>query len=206
MIEPSFLFGQFVSGLSTAMYLFLIASGLSLIFGVLGVLNFAHGSFYMLGAYLAWQLVQWLGPRTESFWVAVLVVLALGVTKGVQAVNVVFIPLLIVAALWYLAITSVLMVGQHFLEKHGHVLKHRRTYRLIDASNRSHARGPRRESREDTKVCRIPGRASDADTRFAHNDNDSSSGGSSSADSSAFSHSSRFSFHSASSQSSKRLP
>ena len=71
MIEPSFLFGQFVSGLSTAMYLFLIASGLSLIFGVLRVLNFAHGSFYMLGAYLAWQLVQWLGPRTERFWLAV---------------------------------------------------------------------------------------------------------------------------------------
>jgi branched-subunit amino acid ABC-type transport system permease component len=72
VIEPSFLFGQFVSGLSTAMYLFLIASGLSLIFGVLRVLNFAHGSFYMLGAYLAWQLVQWLGPRSESFWLAVL--------------------------------------------------------------------------------------------------------------------------------------
>lgn len=72
MIEPAFLFGQLVSGLSTAMYLFLIASGLSLIFGVLRVLNFAHGSFYMLGAYLAWQLVQWLGPRTESFWLAVL--------------------------------------------------------------------------------------------------------------------------------------
>jgi branched-chain amino acid transport system permease protein len=71
MIEPSFLFGQFVTGLSTAMFLFLIASGLSLIFGVLRVLNFAHGSFYMLGAYLAWQLVQWLGPRTESFWLAV---------------------------------------------------------------------------------------------------------------------------------------
>jgi len=72
MIEPSFLFGQFVSGLSTAMFLFLIASGLSLIFGVLRVLNFAHGSFYMLGAYLAWQIVQWLGPRTESFWFAAL--------------------------------------------------------------------------------------------------------------------------------------
>jgi branched-chain amino acid transport system permease protein len=78
VIEPSFIFGQFVSGLSTAMYLFLIASGLSLIFGVLRVLNFAHGSFYMLGAYLAWQLVQWLGPRTETFWLAVLVA-ALGV-------------------------------------------------------------------------------------------------------------------------------
>ncbi len=72
MAEPSFLFGQFVSGLTTAMFLFLIASGLSLIFGVLRVLNFAHGSFYMLGAYTAWQLVQWLGPRTESFWLAVL--------------------------------------------------------------------------------------------------------------------------------------
>lgn len=82
MFDPSFLFGQFVSGLSTAMFLFLIASGLSLIFGVLRVLNFAHGSFYMLGAYLAWQLVQWLGPRTESFWLAVLgaalIVAALG--------------------------------------------------------------------------------------------------------------------------------
>jgi branched-subunit amino acid ABC-type transport system permease component len=70
MAEPSFLFGQFVSGLTTAMFLFLIASGLSLIFGVLRVLNFAHGSFYMIGAYTAWQLVQWLGPRTESFWLA----------------------------------------------------------------------------------------------------------------------------------------
>ena len=56
-----FLFGQLLSGLTTAMFLFLIASGLSLIFGVLRVLNFAHGSFYMLGAYLAWQVVQWLG-------------------------------------------------------------------------------------------------------------------------------------------------
>jgi branched-subunit amino acid ABC-type transport system permease component len=72
MSDPSFLFGQFVSGLSTAMFLFLIASGLSLIFGVLRVLNFAHGSFYMMGAYLAWQLVQWLGPRTENFWLAAL--------------------------------------------------------------------------------------------------------------------------------------
>ena len=55
MFEPSFLFGQFVGGLSIAMFLFLIASGLSLIFGVLRILNFAHGSFYMVGAYLAWQ-------------------------------------------------------------------------------------------------------------------------------------------------------
>ena len=45
-----------LSGLTAAMFLFIVASGLSLIFGVLRVLNFAHGSFYMLGAYVAWQL------------------------------------------------------------------------------------------------------------------------------------------------------
>ena len=48
------------------MFLFLIASGLSLIFGVLRVLNFAHGSFYMLGAYLAWQIVSWIGAGARG--------------------------------------------------------------------------------------------------------------------------------------------
>ena len=72
MGDPSFLFTQFLGGLTTAMFLFLIASGLSLVFGVLRVLNFAHGSFYMLGAYLAWQVVQWLTPLVESFWLAAL--------------------------------------------------------------------------------------------------------------------------------------
>ena len=71
-MEASFLFGQFLSGLTAAMFLFLIASGLSLIFGVLRVLNFAHGSFYMLGAYLAWQIVRWVGPQGEGFWLAAL--------------------------------------------------------------------------------------------------------------------------------------
>jgi branched-subunit amino acid ABC-type transport system permease component len=78
MIEPSFLFGQFLGGLTTAMFLFLIASGLSLVFGVMRVLNFAHGSFYMIGAYLAWQVVQWLVPMSYGFWPAVLAA-ALGV-------------------------------------------------------------------------------------------------------------------------------
>ena len=54
------------------MFLFIVASGLSVVFGVLRVLNFAHGSFYMLGAYLAWQMMQWLGPVTGNFWLAVL--------------------------------------------------------------------------------------------------------------------------------------
>ena len=72
MPDPTFLFAQSLSGLTAAMFLFLIASGLSLIFGVLGVLNFAHGSFYMLGAYVAYQLVQVLGRDPAAFWWAAL--------------------------------------------------------------------------------------------------------------------------------------
>ena len=71
-MAPSFLFSQFMGGLTTAMFLFLIASGLSLVFGVMRVINFAHGSFYMLGAYLAWQGVQWVHPTGGGFWVAAL--------------------------------------------------------------------------------------------------------------------------------------
>ena len=74
----SALFSQFMGGLTAAMFLFLIASGLSLIFGVLRVLNFAHGSFYMLGAYIAWQVVHWVTTTTGHFWLA-----ALGAVIGV---------------------------------------------------------------------------------------------------------------------------
>src|SRR5207247_11041415 len=83
MPDPSFVFAQSLSGLTAAMFLFLIASGLSLIFGVLRVLNFAHGTFYMLGAYSAYQLVQWLGPGPGRFWIAALgAALAIAVLGG----------------------------------------------------------------------------------------------------------------------------
>jgi len=59
---------QLVNGVEYGLLLFLVASGLTLVFGVLGVLNFAHGSFYMLGAYLAW----WISVRTGSLWLAIL--------------------------------------------------------------------------------------------------------------------------------------
>lgn len=72
MLEPAFLLAQGITGLTAAMFLFIVASGLSLIFGVLRVLNFAHGSFYMVGAYMAWQITHWLGGWTGSFWLAVL--------------------------------------------------------------------------------------------------------------------------------------
>ncbi|TMH42958.1 MAG: ABC transporter permease [Betaproteobacteria bacterium] len=58
---------QFLNGLAGANSLFLVAAGLSLIFGVSRIVNFAHGSLYMLGMYVA----VWLAPAT-GFWAAVL--------------------------------------------------------------------------------------------------------------------------------------
>jgi branched-subunit amino acid ABC-type transport system permease component len=82
MLDPSFIFAQSLSGLTAAMFLFLIASGLSLVFGVLRVLNFAHGTFYMLGAYSAYQIVLWIGPGPGTFWVA-----ALGAALGIAVLG-----------------------------------------------------------------------------------------------------------------------
>ena len=67
------------------MVLFFIASGLSLIFGVTRVVNFAHGSFYMLAAYLAYTLAATLPLGGASFYVAVaLAALALGALGTVE--------------------------------------------------------------------------------------------------------------------------
>ncbi len=58
-----------LNGLSWGMLLFLISVGLTTVFGVLGVLNFAHGSFFMLGAYLCMQIMH----IVPSFWVGIIV-------------------------------------------------------------------------------------------------------------------------------------
>lgn len=68
----SMVLGQVLSGLTTAMFLFMVASGLSLIFGVMRVLNFAHGSLYMVGAYIAWQIMTILTGVAGSFLLAVI--------------------------------------------------------------------------------------------------------------------------------------
>ena len=57
----------FLNGLTNGMLLFLIAAGLTTIFGVMGILNFAHGSLYMLGAYLSYSLVV---QGQLNFWLA----------------------------------------------------------------------------------------------------------------------------------------
>ncbi|MCF8130879.1 MAG: branched-chain amino acid ABC transporter permease [Deltaproteobacteria bacterium] len=58
-----------LAGLSTGMFIWLVASGLTLIFGVLGVLNFAHGSFYMLGAYFCYTVLSHMG---NNFWMGLI--------------------------------------------------------------------------------------------------------------------------------------
>ncbi|MEW6140598.1 MAG: branched-chain amino acid ABC transporter permease [Thermodesulfobacteriota bacterium] len=58
-----------LAGLAQGMFVWLVASGLTLIFGVLRVLNFAHGSFYMLGAYFCYTLLSALG---DNFWAGLL--------------------------------------------------------------------------------------------------------------------------------------
>ncbi len=57
-----------IDGLVTGLLLFMLSAGLTLIFSMMGVLNFAHASFYMLGAYFAFQISLALG-----FWMGLLI-------------------------------------------------------------------------------------------------------------------------------------
>ena len=63
---------QFLTGLSDASALFLVACGLSLIFGVSRIVNLAHGSFYMVGAYVAYYLIRYLPNGVFPFWASIL--------------------------------------------------------------------------------------------------------------------------------------
>lgn len=60
-MDATFLLIQTLNGIQYGLLLFLIASGLTIIFGIMGVINLAHGSFYMIGAYMALSLTQWTG-------------------------------------------------------------------------------------------------------------------------------------------------
>lgn len=67
-----------LNSLTWAMATFLVAAGLTLVFGTLHILNFSHGGFFMIGAYAAYSLAQWLGA-TDSAAVYLLGTLAAGV-------------------------------------------------------------------------------------------------------------------------------
>ena len=60
------LFAQVLNGLQYGLLLFLISSGLTLVFGVMGVINLAHGSLFMVGAYAAWAIAR----QTGALWLA----------------------------------------------------------------------------------------------------------------------------------------
>jgi len=74
---PTFLI-QLLNAVQYGLLLFLVASGLTLIFGIMGIINLAHGSFYMIGAYLAWSL----SGRFGNFWVAIALGIVLTVLLG----------------------------------------------------------------------------------------------------------------------------
>lgn len=72
------LIAQVLNGVQYGLLLFLIASGLTLIFGVMGVINLAHGSLFMIGAYLAYVVVREAG----SLWIALPAAIAGGLVLG----------------------------------------------------------------------------------------------------------------------------
>jgi branched-chain amino acid transport system permease protein len=69
---------QLLNSVQYGLLLFMLAAGLTLIFGIMGVVNLAHGSFYMLGAYLAWSLAA----MTQSFTLAIILGTLLSVLFG----------------------------------------------------------------------------------------------------------------------------
>src|SRR5918912_4374319 len=89
-MDLSFVVVQILTGLASASSLFIIASGLTIVFGVTRIVNFAHGSLYMLGAYFAVTIVPRLldlsyGPA--SFWIGILLAaLAVGLLGVVMEV------------------------------------------------------------------------------------------------------------------------
>jgi branched-chain amino acid transport system permease protein len=93
-MDVSALVVQALNGLASASSLFLVAAGLSLIFGVSRIVNFAHGSFFMLGVYVAYSLVEHLAPtwalelgRGGAYWACLLLAaLAVGLLGGLVEV------------------------------------------------------------------------------------------------------------------------
>jgi branched-chain amino acid transport system permease protein len=75
---------QLLNAVQYGMVLFLVASGLTLVFGILGVINLAHGAFYMLGAYLAYGIAS----ATGSFWLALVGGVAIAFVVGLLLENV----------------------------------------------------------------------------------------------------------------------
>lgn len=81
MINIDAILAQVFNGIQFGVLMALLATGLSLIFGMLGIINFAHGSLYMLGAYFVWTCVQML-PIPGNFWLGLVLTLPLMALVG----------------------------------------------------------------------------------------------------------------------------
>jgi branched-chain amino acid transport system permease protein len=77
---------QLLNAVQYGLLLFLLSSGLTLIFGIMGVINLAHGSFYMVGAYLAF----WLARLTGSLWLAIPIAVATAFAMGLLLETAIF--------------------------------------------------------------------------------------------------------------------
>ncbi|HEY5673356.1 MAG TPA: branched-chain amino acid ABC transporter permease [Malonomonas sp.] len=77
-MELSFYLVQLLNAVQYGFLLFLVASGLTLLFGIMGIINLAHGSFYMLGSYLAY----WLTGVTGNLWLGILLGLPIAMLVG----------------------------------------------------------------------------------------------------------------------------
>ena len=69
-ISSQALFGQLLIGLINGAFYAILSLGLAVIFGMLNIINFCHGALYMIGAFVAWMLLNWLGM---GYWWALLI-------------------------------------------------------------------------------------------------------------------------------------
>jgi branched-chain amino acid transport system permease protein len=77
-MDLAFILIQLLNGLQYGLLLFLVSSGLTLVFGIMGIINLAHGSFYMVGAYLAWSLASLTGNLATAIAIAIPLTVVLG--------------------------------------------------------------------------------------------------------------------------------
>lgn len=77
-MDPAFILIQLLNGLQYGLLLFLVSSGLTLVFGIMGIINLAHGSFYMVGAYLAWSLAASTGSLALAIAIGIPLTVVLG--------------------------------------------------------------------------------------------------------------------------------
>src|SRR5947207_14439271 len=86
-ISPALVLEQALNGLQYGVMLFLMAAGLTLVFGIMNLVNLAHGSLYMVGAYLATALARWTGSFVLGGLLALPATLLVGVVVEVVALR-----------------------------------------------------------------------------------------------------------------------